>query len=87
LCQLITATNEAACAPHCIDRTTLATHDATRYWKRLLQAQLGVQLILVYLNFLFFLPKGYARIAAQIAARRIILAGYRLADLLKRIAV
>ena len=33
------------------------------------------------------LPKGYARIAAQIADRRIILAGYRLADLLKRIAV
>lgn len=31
------------------------------------------------------LPTGYARIAGQIADRRIMLAGYRLADLLKRV--
>ena len=29
------------------------------------------------------LPSGYARIAGRIAARRIVLAGFRLADLLK----
>ena len=33
------------------------------------------------------LPAGYARIAGSIGDRRIVLAGYRLADLLKRITV
>ena len=32
------------------------------------------------------LPAGYARIAGRIADRRIMLAGYRLAEMLKRVA-